>query len=154
MVQLLNITAVYQKLKTMKKLLLTVLLAAACQFTFATSTFEHERGGYRHHEHGYYRPHNCFRPIMIAPPLFYGGYYVNPAPRIWIGGHWVFSRHGRQIWIPGHWSYLQNKSTPQIKPAGCFVFGRIQSLFSHNDIFFTPLFYYSNVCITLQRYNE
>ena len=81
----------------MKKLLLTVILAAACQITFASRAFDHGRGEYRHHEHGCYRYHNCYRP------LFYGGYFAGP--RIWIGGQWIFSRRGRQIWIPGHWSY-------------------------------------------------
>src|ERR1039457_3384626 len=89
-----------QKIRNMKKLLFTVILTAACQFTFASTSFGHERGGYRYHEHGYYRPH-CFAPIIMAPRPCIRFY----TPRIWIGGLWIIDQWGRDVWVPAHWSY-------------------------------------------------
>jgi hypothetical protein len=84
----------------MKKLLITVILATVCQFTFATSSFNHGRGHERYcgREH-YYRPH-----CEIITPRPCVGVCLTPH-RFWVQGQWVIKRGGYERWIPAHWEY-------------------------------------------------
>jgi hypothetical protein len=90
----------------MKKLMITIILATACQFTFANNLFHHEREGRRFHERENCGQNNYSRPhaeIIVSRPCEKA--YVNRHERFWVEGQRIINRWGYERWIPGHWEY-------------------------------------------------